>query len=551
MRVDIFHYCGPNTGAQQAGLRQRSSCHKQFNAAGHRRDAMATERLHAAQERLAELVNSRDACIAFAAGSVLGSASAALAVFWLQRREQTRHQPAAAAAAVCKASGLRAVLDIDEGLAVGAPPGPDKGSHTGAANLYHFCTATGSSQRRVQAQALADVLARCPEIREDADAALASATGVLAGRWLGCAWFPLRYDLSGIIEPAAFRSAPPDRRQTSRRLALEQRALVATPDKTCGDGAEGGPRTGLQPGLANGDVHEPSAHAATPGPAASQPDADGAPPEAAASASGSEGEEAAAGAGPPGAAASAPAASLSASAAPSSADASAAPGKPSAFAAASAQTAPSAGPTLANGAPHREARQPPWLAGAGGRGAAPGAAGPGPEREPGAGSGSGLGSGVGSGLRSPPRRRKPWEPAPQPSRLGSAQRYPPAARTSSGGSAAPSSPRGAPSPAPSPLPTPLATPRPTSPRGSADGASTPRLLRAPSEASSAAGGGGGGGARASTERARQRAAVLRGQSGTLGRAGGGGGGGGGGGAAPGSPARSTASSRGSAFWEQR
>jgi len=195
MRVDIFHYCGPNTGAQQAGLRQRSSCHKQFNAAGHRRDAMATERLHAAQERLAELVNSRDACIAFAAGSVLGSASAALAVFWLQRREQTRHQPAAAAAAVCKASGLRAVLDIDEGLAVGAPPGPDKGSHTGAANLYHFCTATGSSQRRVQAQALADVLARCPEIRENADAALASATGVLAGRWLGCAWFPLRYDL--------------------------------------------------------------------------------------------------------------------------------------------------------------------------------------------------------------------------------------------------------------------------------------------------------------------------------------------------------------------
>ncbi len=131
-------HCGPpHAGAPgpfpcQRGPRscQTAQC-GQFSAASHRRGAMATERLHAAQERLTELLNSRDACIAFAAGSVLGSASAALAALWLQRRTHARRQLAAAAAPLCKASGLRAVLDIDERLAVGAPPASDKGSDTG------------------------------------------------------------------------------------------------------------------------------------------------------------------------------------------------------------------------------------------------------------------------------------------------------------------------------------------------------------------------------------------------------------------------------------
>lgn len=88
---------------------------------------MAAERLRGVQERLAELLSCRDACIAFAAGSVLGSASAALAALYLQRRAHAKRQVASASVAPCKASGLAcAVLDFsqvwhDEHLAVGLP----------------------------------------------------------------------------------------------------------------------------------------------------------------------------------------------------------------------------------------------------------------------------------------------------------------------------------------------------------------------------------------------------------------------------------------------
>ena len=83
---------------------------------------MAADRLSALQERVSELLRSKDAHVAFAAGGILGCASAALAAVWLHRRKRAR--PASVhGLALQRAAGLTAVLDLsaswtDEHLAV-------------------------------------------------------------------------------------------------------------------------------------------------------------------------------------------------------------------------------------------------------------------------------------------------------------------------------------------------------------------------------------------------------------------------------------------------
>lgn len=83
---------------------------------------MAADRLSALQERIGELLRSKDAHVAFAFGGVLGCASAALAAVWLHRRNRTR--PAVVQGlALQRARGLSAVLDLsaswnDQHLAV-------------------------------------------------------------------------------------------------------------------------------------------------------------------------------------------------------------------------------------------------------------------------------------------------------------------------------------------------------------------------------------------------------------------------------------------------
>ena len=72
---------------------------------------MSANCLDALHDRISQLLHSRDAHVAFAAGGVLGCASAALAAVWLHRRTRTR-RAAVAGLALQRATGLVAVLDL-------------------------------------------------------------------------------------------------------------------------------------------------------------------------------------------------------------------------------------------------------------------------------------------------------------------------------------------------------------------------------------------------------------------------------------------------------
>ena len=148
---------------------------------------MAADRLSALQERVGELLRSKDAHVAFAAGGILGCASAALAAVWLHRRKRAR--PAAVhGLSLHRTTGLTAVLDLgaswnDQHLAVCAL----------------CCRKLQLSQQffllwmltciLLLGQALAKVLAHCP-LPDRHCAPLSDAEAALEGRWLGCAFLP-------------------------------------------------------------------------------------------------------------------------------------------------------------------------------------------------------------------------------------------------------------------------------------------------------------------------------------------------------------------------